>query len=432
MRRAKRRLTQLLAAIILITVGAGLTLALYPLLPEGFKQSVEDLKGKATADFKFRNDPPIVDKRSPTNPPALIPTPTAPRLTRNRTATPVPTTQRPTPTPTSTPTPRPTFTPTPAPTRMPLKEQREYLLELINNDRALYGLESVALGSNSAAQEHAEEMLEYSYVSHWGLDGLTPYMRYALAGGLNYEAENAHGMSYSPRDGLLYATINPRQEIGEAETSLMGSPGHRRNILNPVHKKVNLGIACNRTTCAVVQQFEGDYIRFENPPILSSGVLSVAGKLLGGFKFSSISVWYDQPPHPLTLGQLDRTYSYNTGEKPAAFLRPPLSGGQYYPDDRDVFSWQASPSPYDISPDVSRLEPGFAVPLIPLVGLSQAPWITALSWEIAGASFNVQADLSEVIDDHGPGVYTVLVWGTTGEQQEDVVLSKYSIFLEAE
>ena len=47
MRRAKRRLARLLAVIVLIAVGGILTLAVYPLLPEGFKESVEDLRGKS-------------------------------------------------------------------------------------------------------------------------------------------------------------------------------------------------------------------------------------------------------------------------------------------------------------------------------------------------------------------------------------------------
>ena len=38
-------------------------------------------------------------------------------------------------------------------------------------------------GSNNAAQLHAESSLQNCISSHWGLDGLKPYMRYSLAGG---------------------------------------------------------------------------------------------------------------------------------------------------------------------------------------------------------------------------------------------------------
>ena len=70
-----------------------------------------------------------------------------------------------------------------------LDQMRSLMLGLINRDRAAKGLGPVSLGTNSAAQAHAEEMLAFSYLSHWGLDGKKPYTRYTDAGGVNYEAE---------------------------------------------------------------------------------------------------------------------------------------------------------------------------------------------------------------------------------------------------
>ena len=309
-----------------------------------------------------------------------------------------------------------------------LDDLRAYLLELINGDRTSAGLSQVVLGSNPAAQEHAEEMLEHSYLSHWGLDGMTPYMRYTLAGGVNYEAENGSGVPAPPEMESLYRTISPKEKLREIERDWMGSPGHRKNILYPWHKKVNLGIACNRITCAAVQQFEGDYIEFDTPPTLSSGVLSMTGKLSGGFQLSSIQVWYHQPHHPLTLGQLDKTYCYTIGESPVAFLRTPLLPGTYYPLDADSFTWDDCPSPYEVSPDTPRPKPGFAFPQTPLVGISKVTWVTALMWRVAEGTFSVQADLTQVMESNGPGVYTVLVWGDASG--EDVVLTNYSIFVE--
>ena len=55
-----------------------------------------------------------------------------------------------------------------------------------------------------------------------------------------------------------------------------------------------------------------------------------------------------------------------------------------------------------------------------------APWVTASHWAVTGERFVVKADLSEVMDEHGPGVYTVVVWGTAGE--EEGIGSQYSIF----
>ena len=57
------------------------------------------------------------------------------------------------------------------------------MLELINNERRRSGSAEVVLGNNNAAQLHAEASLNGCYSSHWGDDGLKPYMRYSLGGG---------------------------------------------------------------------------------------------------------------------------------------------------------------------------------------------------------------------------------------------------------
>ena len=51
------------------------------------------------------------------------------------------------------------------------------MLTLINRDREANGLAPVILGTNTAAQSHAEEELANGYISHWGMDGMKPYMR---------------------------------------------------------------------------------------------------------------------------------------------------------------------------------------------------------------------------------------------------------------
>jgi len=309
----------------------------------------------------------------------------------------------------------------------PLVDLRFHLLYLINQDRAANGLSPVTLGDNPAAQKHAEEMLEHSYLSHWGLDGLKPYMRYTLAGGVNYEAENASGIERALGPEGLYGRISPKEELFETQQGWMESEGHRVNILNPWHKKVSLGIACNRITCAAIEQFEGDYISFRTEPTLSSGRLSMAGRLSGGFELSGVQIWYDQLPQQLTLGQLDTTYCYSHG-RPVVFLREPVPPGSYYLEASSSFSWRPCQSPYDASADTPRLKPSGFVPRSYLVGLDQVPWTTADLWQVAGERFNIRADISEALIKHGTGVYTVHIWGENAG--EEIVLSNYSIFYE--
>ena len=67
------------------------------------------------------------------------------------------------------------------------------MLQLINEERVRAGVAPVVLGDNIAAQLHAESALENCFSSHWGINGLKPYMRYSLAGGYQSNAENGYG-----------------------------------------------------------------------------------------------------------------------------------------------------------------------------------------------------------------------------------------------
>lgn len=148
---------------------------------------------------------PTAIAAAPSNAPAaaaILPTAT-PTLVPTVTPTPLPT-ATPTPVPTPTPRPTPTITPTPTPLPPPALRhlaEKEYMLELINLERAKVGAPPVVLGDNIAAQLHAESALENCFTGHWGVDGLKPYMRYSLAGGYQSNGENASGLSYCIKAG---------------------------------------------------------------------------------------------------------------------------------------------------------------------------------------------------------------------------------------
>ena len=291
-------------------------------------------------------------------PPRTRPTSTPdPTNTPEPTATPTPRpTATPTPRPTATPTPSPTATPTPRPTATPTPLQaKEYVLGLVNEARTLHGVPPVRLGTNVAAQKHAEAMLNGNFIGHWGLDGLNHVMRYTLGGGTNYVKENTSGAVLAK--GVNYRSRPMKEILSETHAGLMNSPGHRREILNKWHIVMNLGIACNEITCSIVQKFEGDYVTFEREPTISNGVLSFAGKLKGGFTFSSVQVWYNQPPHPLTLGQLDAGNAPTVGNNPATFLLEPASPGYYWSAAALApvgFNWYAGTDPYGVDPEKPR------------------------------------------------------------------------------
>ena len=54
------------------------------------------------------------------------------------------------------------------------------------------------------------------------------------------------------------------------------------------------------------------------------------------------------------------------------------------------------------------------------------PWITSLDWSANGNLFSVAANISDILNEYGHGVYTIVVWGEI--DGEDTVISEYSIF----
>ena len=317
------------------------------------------------------------------------------------------------------------------------------MLELINAERVKAGVEPVVLGDNVAAQLHAESALENCFNSHWGLDGIKPYMRYSLAGGYQSNWENVSGYNYCYTASSGYSEIGPiEQEIRDYMEGLMDSEGHRENILYPWHRKVNIGLAWDSYNLKVVQHFEVDHVEYGVVPVINEGVLTLSGTVEDGVVFLgstdlSVGIYYDPPPHSLTRGQLARTYCYDYGRL-VAFLEPPLTGNSDSLDDEFTDTYIPCPDPYDVPADLppprspgeddDLWEAAYEESLNMAEIATLVRLVPAYEWEAHDTSFSVKADLSEVLADHGPGVYTITVWGWDPDAGTTVIVSEYSIF----
>ena len=320
-------------------------------------------------------------------------------------------------------------------------EAKRYMLELINAERVQAGLNPVALGDNIAAQLHAENSLADCYSSHWGTDGLKPYMRYSLAGGYQSNGENGSGNDYCIKASDGYRAIDSvKSEINDAMAGWMRSAGHRSNILDPWHKKVNIGIAYDRYNALLYQHFEGDYVEYDRMPEIANGIRSLSGTTKNGAQFSKdgdlgVQIYYDPPPHDLAGGQVARTYCYDNGRQLAA-LREPLTGGYYWPTHEFTKNYQPCPSPYDVPSDTPAprsadeahqvWEQAYHASQSEAPQTITVPWITASEWTASDKTFAVQANISELLRQRGDGVYSVMVWGKI--DGADAVISQHSIF----
>ena len=343
-------------------------------------------------------------------------------------------------------TPRPASTPAPAHGEK-LTEAKQLILELINEARADVGSPPLVLGSNRAAQTHADNALAGCFSSHWGLDGTKPYMRYTLAGGYQSNAENVSGLDVCIRAGQGYAAIRSVEyEVREAMDGFFNSPGHRRAIIDPAYRKVSLGIAWDRYNFRVVQQLEGDYIEFEELPALDeNGALSFKGTLRNGAvlvpddinRDLGVQIYYDLPLQEFTRGQLVQVYSGSPGRLVAS-VRPEAKDGWYYKSDDFTMCLDDYPEPQDFPPDTpaprtpeeSKKMHSLAKAWVSLCKNATVPWLDASRWKLSKDSFDVRVGLHSILRQHGPGVYTVVLWANLDGEKE--VVSEYSIFHETE
>ena len=304
-----------------------------------------------------------------------------------------------------------------------------YALGLINKAREEHGLSPVQLGSNTGAQGHSVAMLTQNFVGHWGTDGLNPDMRYTLAGGSGLLEENVANLKQQPY--TQYKTVHPLEALLATHENFMENPLQRRKILNPWHTHVNIGLACDHVTCAVTQDFERNFITFAELPVISDGVLTFSGQLNDRLAFASVEIWYHQPPHSLTLGQLDATDRYYPGQQPATFLLDPPSPGHFYSTEElqpTSFTWETDIDPYQVDPESSRSYWPSGSPDVLNSHSKMVPMTIARVWETRDSYFRIEANLSDTIEALGPGVYTLYIWGSEGTNK--IRLTNYTIFVD--
>ena len=115
------------------------------------------------------------------------------------------------------------------------------MLALINEERARAGLQplQLELRLNESAEDHSEWMLDTDTFSHTGQGGSSATQRMRDAGfqfsGAWRSGENIAWQSERGPNGASDDVIQLHQ-------SLMNSPGHRANILNPDFKYIGIGI----------------------------------------------------------------------------------------------------------------------------------------------------------------------------------------------
>jgi hypothetical protein len=186
---------------------------------------------------------------------------------------------------------------------------REELLKQVNADRSRYNLSQLQLDDLACqvATLHARDMVEHSFLSHWGSDGQKPYHRYCLAGGTGSVLENVSAVENieSATSSLVLSEMYERHESMLNEEP--PNDGHRRTILFPHHNHIGFGIALHDHCLRLVELYLARHLHFEafekQPKPGSS--LTFTGRVLNQGQLLYEVILYHEPiPKPPDLAWL--------------------------------------------------------------------------------------------------------------------------------
>lgn len=116
----------------------------------------------------------------------------------------------------------------------------QYMLELVNAERAKVGAQPLAFDSslNTAAENHSAWMISTDSFSHTGAGGSSPGARMTAAG-------YTFSGSWSWGENIAWASTRApaglQDEVLLLHTNLMNSSGHRANILNGNYREIGIG-----------------------------------------------------------------------------------------------------------------------------------------------------------------------------------------------
>ena len=235
-------------------------------------------------------------------------------------------------------------------------QAQRFVLGLVNRDRKKSGLAPVALddAASKAGLRHARDMAANGFTGHVGSDGSTPEQRYTESGGSDFVQENSaclfdtieRGLDPAPRfDAAKLAALH---EMFMAEVP--PNDGHRRNILNPSHNRVGIGLAQPLEVAqpCLTQEFVDDYGEYAPLPRSATPTLRVEGSVAAPLTFGGVGLGRtalpQPPPREHLNGSIYRIPAPDTLYFPRGFKTPkPVKvEGQHFSIDLEL---GASPRP---------------------------------------------------------------------------------------
>jgi uncharacterized protein YkwD len=198
----------------------------------------------------------------------------------------------------------------------PRAEDKRALFERINRDREEHGIPALRYEPRAAlvGDRFCDDSAAGRFTGHWDLQGRAPYLRWGLAGGVDFHAENA--ASYSISIGRFTRPL--RELMLEAHGNMMAEvppgDGHRRTILDPDLTHVGIGLAEVGGEVRMTEEFTRaafEWIEVPVGPLRAGQRASFAGRPLKGWSVGVVEVRFEPPPQPLTVLEVRRRRAYS-------------------------------------------------------------------------------------------------------------------------
>lgn len=190
-------------------------------------------------------------------------------------------------------------------------------LERINKSRKKYRVPPVELDilASRVGNKIALEGSQKKFMGHFNTKGENPYIRYALAGGMDHVKENAASISANQKlpvddDALLdYMKTNHEAFMAERKPN----DGHKQNCIDPHHTHVGLGLGWENNEFRYYEEFIDRYLAFDlkTSAVKVNEQFSVRFKPLSHHSPYTIIVYHEPFPKPMSPGKINRIYSYN-------------------------------------------------------------------------------------------------------------------------
>jgi len=237
-------------------------------------------------------------------------------------------------------------------------EAKRTLLARLNGDRRRHGLPPLAydLVGAKAGDAFCQDAATRAFSGHWDLEGRPPYLRWAMAGGVDYHGENASSLS---RIGSPVAPSEIEGLLLAAHARMMAETppddGHRRAILDPAWTHVGFGVGWVGGEFRMTEEFSRrvvDWVDLPAGPVRAGGSAPFGLKLPQGWKPAAIDVCFESAPSPLSRAEIARRSSY--AFPPSTMKLRPLLPGPYRYDDGSRGQFETSGGRISVAIPLSR------------------------------------------------------------------------------